>query len=84
MIIHSSSFNYNNKSLKVDRRLLNLERDIQGLFPFLVEVSGAGSVGTHIKAIGRQGSHLMIILYSIILTRLAMQLQEIKERLHKS
>jgi len=53
---------------EVDRRLLSLERDIQGLFPFLVEVSGAGSVGTHIKAIGR----------------LAMQLQEIKERLHKS
>jgi len=53
---------------EVDRRLLNLERDIQCLFPFLVEVSGAGSVGTHIKAIGR----------------LAMQLQEIKERLHKS
>ena len=32
----------------------NLERDIQELFPFLVQVSGAGSVGTHIKAIGRQ------------------------------
>merc|ERR1712112_22420 len=51
---------------EVERRLSNLERDIRGLFPFLVQVSGAGSVGTHINAIGR----------------LAIQLQEIKERLH--
>ena len=38
----------------MEKRLSNLERDIQELFPFLVQVSGAGSVGTHIKAIGRQ------------------------------